>query len=89
MVLVMSQQAGHRVQGLEVTGKARAIAGGQVLPGEASVSHLQNRFRALWTDCTRVLYSPARRRTLGSEAMRADQMSERSRQRQPPSSGSS
>ena len=57
MVLVMSQQAGHRVQGLEVTGKARAIAGGQVLPGEASVSHLQNRFSVLWTDCTRVLTS--------------------------------
>ena len=38
MVLVMSQEASHWVQGLEVTREAGADVGGQVLPPEAGVS---------------------------------------------------
>ena len=38
MVLVMSQEASHWVQGLEVTREAGAGVRGQVLPPEAGVS---------------------------------------------------
>ena len=38
MVLVMSQEAGHWVQGLEVTREAEADVRGQMLPPEAGVS---------------------------------------------------
>ena len=43
MVLVMSQQARHRVQGLEVTCEAGAGAGGQVQERELMERELRER----------------------------------------------